>query len=139
MSDHLEQFITQSKNGDLPKEKNQSLASEQTEPIERTGQSVPTPPISPITQSDSTKRSSPKQRKAYALLSSQHGGNIPVIPNPEGLTPRDTLYRVRVALSDKPDTLKILRGTAVIEGKPESWLVSALKPVLIILLRELSF
>ena len=64
MSDHLEQFITQSKNGDLPKEKNQSLASEQTEPIERTGQSVPTPPISPITQSDSTKRSSPKQRKA---------------------------------------------------------------------------
>ena len=75
----------------------------------------------------------------HALLSSQHGGNIPVIPNPEGLTPRDTLYRVRVALSDKPDTLKILRGTAVIEGKPESWLVSALKPVLIILLRELSF
>lgn len=64
MSDHLEQFITQSKKGDLPKEKNQSLASEQTEPIERTGQSVPTPPISPITQSDSTKRSSPKQRKA---------------------------------------------------------------------------
>ena len=46
---------------------------------------------------------------------------------------------MRVALSDKPDTLKILRGTAVIEGKPESWLVSALKPVLIILLRELSF
>lgn len=64
MSDNLEQFITQSKNGDLPKEKNQSLASEQTERIERTGQSTPTPPISPITQSDSTKRSSPKQRKA---------------------------------------------------------------------------
>ena len=75
----------------------------------------------------------------HALLSSQHGGNIPVIPNQEGLTPRDALYRVRVALSDKPDTLKILRGTAVIEGKPESWLVGALKPVLIILLRELSF
>ena len=64
MSVHLEQFITQSKNGDFPKEKNQSLASEQTEPTGRTGQSVPTPPISPITQSDSTKRSSPKQRKA---------------------------------------------------------------------------
>lgn len=64
MSDNLEQFITQAKNGDLPKEKNQSLASEQTEPIERTGQSTPTPPISPITQCDSTKRSSPKQRKA---------------------------------------------------------------------------
>ena len=48
----------------MPKEENQFLASEQTEPIERTGQSVPTPQISPITQSDSTKRSAPKQRKA---------------------------------------------------------------------------
>lgn len=55
MSDNLEQFITQSKNGDLPKEKNQSLASEQTE------QSTST---LPTTQSEPTKRSSPKQRKA---------------------------------------------------------------------------
>ena len=75
----------------------------------------------------------------HALLSSQHGGNIPVIPNEQGLTPRDALYRVRVALNEKPSALKILRGTGVIEGTPESWLVSALKPVLIILLRELSF
>lgn len=61
MSHNLEQFITQAKNGDLPKEKNQSLASEQTEPIERTGQGVPASPILPI---EPTKRSSPKQRKA---------------------------------------------------------------------------
>lgn len=64
MSDNLEQFITTGQSVGLPKEKPQPFASEQTEPIERTGQSVPTPPISPITQSDSTKRSSPKQRKA---------------------------------------------------------------------------
>lgn len=64
MSDNLEQFITTGQSAGLPKEKNQSLASEQTEPIERTGQSAPTSPISPITQSDSTKRSSPKQRRA---------------------------------------------------------------------------
>lgn len=55
MLDNLEQFITQSKNGDLPKEKNQSLASEQTE------QSTST---LPTTQSEPTKRSSPKQRRA---------------------------------------------------------------------------
>ena len=61
MSDNFEQFITQSKSGYLPKEKNQSLASEQTEPIERTGQSVPTPPTPPL---EPTKRSSPKQRRA---------------------------------------------------------------------------
>lgn len=55
MLDNLEQFITQSKNGDLPKEKNQSLASVQTE------QSTST---LPTTQSEPTKRSSPKQRRA---------------------------------------------------------------------------
>lgn len=55
MSDNLEEFITQSQTGDLPKEKNQPLASERTE------QSVPTPPTP---QGEQIKRSSPKQRKA---------------------------------------------------------------------------
>lgn len=52
MSDNLGQFITTGQSADLPKEKNQSLTSEQTEP------SAPTSPIEP------TKRSSPKQRRA---------------------------------------------------------------------------
>jgi putative peptide zinc metalloprotease protein len=75
----------------------------------------------------------------HALLSSQHGGTIPVVPDQRGLTPRDALYRVRVELSEAPAGLKMLRGEAIIEGQPESWLLSALKPVLIVLLRELSF
>jgi putative peptide zinc metalloprotease protein len=75
----------------------------------------------------------------HALLSSQHGGSVPVIPDQQGLTPRDALYRVRVLLSDVPPDLKILRGEAVIEGRPESWLIEALKPILIVLIRELSF
>ncbi len=61
MSDNFKQFITQSKSGYLPKEKTQPLASEQTEPSEQTGKSVPTPPTPPI---ESTKRSTPKQRRA---------------------------------------------------------------------------
>lgn len=61
MSDNLEQFITTGQSAGLPKEKNQPLVSEQTEPIERTGQSVSTSPTSPI---EPTKRSSPKQRRA---------------------------------------------------------------------------
>lgn len=58
MSDNLEQFITTGQSVGLPKEKTQPFASEQTEPIERIGQSVATPPLEP------TKRSSPKQRRA---------------------------------------------------------------------------
>ena len=75
----------------------------------------------------------------HLLLSSQHGGAIPVIPDERGLTPRDPLYRVRVQLKKAPPELKILRGEAVIEGRPESWLVERLKPIVIVLIRELGF
>lgn len=55
MSDNLEQFITPARTFDLPKEKTQPFANEQTEP------SVPTSPTPPI---EPTKRNSPKQRRA---------------------------------------------------------------------------
>ncbi len=73
------------------------------------------------------------------LLSSHHGGQIPVIPNAQQPTPRDALYRVRVDLADAPTKLQILRGGGVIAGRSESWLMTALKPALIVLIRELSF
>ena len=73
------------------------------------------------------------------LLSSQYGGSIAVLPDGRGLTPRDTLYRVRVALTEAPSELRILRGDAIIEGRPESWLAGILKSVLIVFIRELSF
>ncbi|SDY03904.1 putative peptide zinc metalloprotease protein [Allochromatium warmingii] len=38
------------------------------------------------------------------LLSSEHGGPIPLIPNATAPTPRDALYRIRVALADRPRT-----------------------------------
>lgn len=72
-------------------------------------------------------------------LSSQHGGNIPVIPDAQQLTPRDAIYRVRIDLADAPTQLQLLRGAGVIEGRPESWLLNLWKPVLIVLMRELSF
>lgn len=53
MSENLRQFITTGQSDGLPKEKNQTLPSEQTEPS-----ATPTPPIEP------TKRSSLKQRRA---------------------------------------------------------------------------
>jgi putative peptide zinc metalloprotease protein len=75
----------------------------------------------------------------HALLSSQHGGPIATLPQPPGLTPRDALYRVLVSLDTAPSGLQQLRGEAQIEGRPQSWLIEALKPVLIVLIRELSF
>lgn len=88
-----------------------------------------------ITDIDRTR----SQSLPHTLLSSQHGGSIPVLPDQKGLTPRDALYRVRVQLAAPPDELKMLRGQAVIESTPESWLVNVLKPILIVIIRELSF
>lgn len=48
MSDNLGQFITTGQSAGLPKEKPQPLVSEQTEPIEQTGQSVPLHQIPPL-------------------------------------------------------------------------------------------
>ena len=55
MSDNLEKFIKPGQILDLPEEKTPSFANE------RTAQSVPTSPTTPI---EATKRSSPKQRRA---------------------------------------------------------------------------
>jgi putative peptide zinc metalloprotease protein len=74
------------------------------------------------------------------LLSSEHGGSIPVLPGQQRQpTPRDALYRVRVDLAEAPTELKVLRGEGVMQGRPESWLGNLLKPLVIVLIRELSF
>jgi len=74
-----------------------------------------------------------------AGLSSAHGGPIAVLPDAQGLTPRDTLYRVRIQLDQPPPTLHVLRGHARIEGDARSPLVEWLKPAVMLLMRELSF
>lgn len=73
------------------------------------------------------------------LLSAEHGGSIPVLPGQRQQTPRDALYRVRVDLSEAPTEVKVLRGEGVMQGRPESWLGNLLRPMLIVLIRELSF
>ncbi|MEN3112720.1 HlyD family efflux transporter periplasmic adaptor subunit [Uliginosibacterium paludis] len=72
-------------------------------------------------------------------LSAHQGGPVAVTADADGMTPRDALYRVRVALDAPPGSLHFLRASARIEAPPESWLLSALKTVLVVLVRELSF
>lgn len=75
----------------------------------------------------------------HAMLSSQHGGPISVLADASGLQPRDALYRVRVCLNATPGSLRVLRGTAVLEAQPHSWLLDQLKPAAVVLIRELGF
>jgi putative peptide zinc metalloprotease protein len=74
-----------------------------------------------------------------ALLSARHGGPVAVLQDASGLTPRDALYRVRIRLDAPPATARVLRGQAVIEGEARSWLADVAKPMLVVLIRELSF
>lgn len=78
-------------------------------------------------------------RLPHALLSATHGGAIPVLQDASGMTPRDALYRVRIALDQPPPLQQVLRGSASIESEARSWLLDAMKPVLIVLVRELGF
>jgi putative peptide zinc metalloprotease protein len=73
------------------------------------------------------------------LLATTHGGPIAVLPDAQGLTPRDTLYRVRIQLDESPPTLHVLRGQVHVEGQARSPLLEWLKPAAVLALREFSF
>jgi putative peptide zinc metalloprotease protein len=75
----------------------------------------------------------------HPMLSARFGGHLPVIQDSHGLSPRDPLYRIRVRLSDVPEQLSVRRGTALIDASPRSWLLEALKTVLVVLIREATF
>lgn len=75
----------------------------------------------------------------HPLLSTRHGGNLPVLQDANGLTPRDALYRVRIRLDHAPERMAVRRGKTLIEAAPRSWLVEAAKTVLVVLIREASF
>jgi len=75
----------------------------------------------------------------HPLLSSRHGGRIATLQDDEGLTPRDTLYRIQIDLQRPPGTSAVLSGQARIEARAESWLLAALKPILIVIIREANF
>ena len=75
----------------------------------------------------------------HPMLSVQYGGPVAVIARENSLAPRDTHYRVRVVLDGPPPERQLLRGTAVIRGTARSWLGEMFKPVLTLIIRELTF
>lgn len=75
----------------------------------------------------------------HPLLSSQHGGNIAVLPDAPGLTPREAVFRVRIRLEQAADRIAVRRGSVTIDAAPRSWLIEAIKSVLVVFIREASF
>ncbi len=73
-----------------------------------------------------------------AMLATEHGGPIATESSPK-YAPRDSLYRVRIALDAAPGTLATQRGEAVIDGKGSSPLVRAFEWLAALLVRESGF
>jgi putative peptide zinc metalloprotease protein len=79
---------------------------------------------------------------SHPMLAASHGGPLPTLTDTHfPLQPRDSLYRVRLALGDvdgEPPAA-VGWGYAVIDAEPRSWLIEQLKPLTIVLIRELVF
>jgi hypothetical protein len=95
--------------------------------------------LSPLTGKVETIDATRTHQLPHPMLSVQYGGPVAVLAGANGLAPRDTLYRVRVVLDGPPPERQILRGTAVIRGAARSWLGEMFKPVLTLIIRELTF
>ncbi|MCL2523441.1 MAG: HlyD family efflux transporter periplasmic adaptor subunit [Betaproteobacteria bacterium] len=77
----------------------------------------------------------------HPMLAASHGGPLPTLPDAHSpLQARDSLYRVRLVLElDGEPPATVGWGDAAIDGKARSWLIEQLKPVAIVLIRELIF
>jgi putative peptide zinc metalloprotease protein len=74
------------------------------------------------------------------MLAAPHGGPLPVLAETtrQAPQPRDSLYRVRLRL-DAQQPAAMGWGHAALDAEPRSWLVEQIKPLVIVLIRELAF
>ena len=76
----------------------------------------------------------------HAILDSQSGGPIATLPGAGNTrSPRDAIYRVRIALEAAPVNAQVALAEAVIDGAPRAWLPSVLEGMAAILIRESGF
>ena len=76
----------------------------------------------------------------HAILDSQSGGPIATLPGAGNTrSPRDVIYRVRIALDAAPPNAQVALAEVVIEGAPRAWLPSVLEGMAAILIRESGF
>lgn len=76
---------------------------------------------------------------AEPVLTTRHGGPIPLAPHSEQAVPAEARFRVRIALAEAPPTLRETRGAVVIDGERRSLLGQAATTVLATLIRESGF
>jgi putative peptide zinc metalloprotease protein len=75
-----------------------------------------------------------------AALADRHGGTIATVADAQGrLTPRESLYRVRIRLAQAAETYRTGTGTVAIQSLPESLLGRLLRQSFSVLLRESGF
>lgn len=75
----------------------------------------------------------------HPMLSARFGGDVAVLDDAGGLTPRDALYRVRIQLDAAPKNTAMRRGTVHLDATPQSWFFEGLRAALAVLVREASF
>ncbi len=79
----------------------------------------------------------------HPIMDAKSGGSVVTLEaqkqGTQQYAPRDTLYRVRVALDAPPTQLQMETRDAVIEGEHSAWLPSVFKRVAAIVVRESGF
>ena len=79
----------------------------------------------------------------HPIMDAKSGGSVVTLDMQNKDTPkyapRDTLYRVRVALDTPPPQLQMETRDAIIEGERSAWLPSVFKRIAAVLVRESGF
>lgn len=75
----------------------------------------------------------------YPMLATRHGGTIALRDGEPQLVPAETLYRVRLLLEQPVDNMQESRGRVHIQGERKSLLISGLRNLTAIVIRESGF
>ena len=78
-------------------------------------------------------------RISEPMLTTRHGGAIPLAAQTQELIPAEPHFRVRIALESAPESLRETRGKVVIEGHWRSPLGDLLTALIAVLFRESGF
>ena len=78
-------------------------------------------------------------RISEPMLTTRHGGAIPLAAQAQELIPAEPHFRVRIALESAPESLRETRGKVVIEGHWRSPLGDLLTALIAVLVRESGF
>lgn len=96
-------------------------------------------PLVPLTGSVVSLDTRRLEELPEPMLSAQFGGAISVENDQTGLTPRETLFKVRIQLDEAPVSKQVAIGVANIEAQPKSIFDTLFNALALVLVREVSF